>query len=78
MHIFMMLKIDILQIKIKNYFLQQIIFLLNNFFENDDEYNKRITNLFYELDICKSEKEFNEVKNKHLQKLHKIIETKLI
>ena len=48
------------------------------FFENDDEYSKRITNLFYELDICKSEKEFNEVKNKHLQKLHKIIENKLM
>ena len=47
------------------------------FFENDNEYSKRITDLFYDLDRSNSEKNFNEVKDKHLQKLHKIIENKL-
>ena len=47
------------------------------FFENDNEYSKRITNLFYDLDRSNSEKNFNKVKDKHLQKLHKIIENKL-
>ena len=47
------------------------------FFENDNEYSKRITDLFYDLDRSNSENEFNQVKDKHLQKLHKIIENKL-